>query len=70
MAPLSGVGRAWLEAIVGAPSGKGLRWVSLAVKLGIVQHDLGAGRWRVHKLLAEHLRQHTDADAATARMDA
>ena len=70
VAPLSGVGRAWLEAIVGAPSGKGLRWVSLAVKLGIVQHDLGAGRWRVHKLLAEHLRQHTDAEAAIARMDA
>ncbi|MBK9369669.1 MAG: hypothetical protein IPN01_25790 [Deltaproteobacteria bacterium] len=70
VAPLSGVGRAWLEAIVGAPSGKGLRWVSLAVKLGIVQHDLGAGRWRVHKLLAEHLQSLTDAAAATARMDA
>ncbi|MCK6524899.1 metallophosphoesterase [Myxococcota bacterium] len=70
VAPLSGVGRAWLEAIVGAPSGKGIRWVSLAVKLGLVQHDPTSGRWRVHKLLAEHLRQHTDADAATAQMDA
>ncbi|MCK6523170.1 hypothetical protein L6R49_17245, partial [Myxococcota bacterium] len=70
VAPLTGVGRSWVEAIVGAPSGAVIRWVSLAVKLGIVQHDLAAGRWRVHKLLAEHLRGHTDAKAATARMDA
>ena len=48
VAPLAGVGRAWMEAIVGAP-GEGFVWVSLAVKLSIVQHDLAAGRWRVHK---------------------
>jgi 3',5'-cyclic AMP phosphodiesterase CpdA/tetratricopeptide (TPR) repeat protein len=72
VAPLTGVGRSWLEAIGGAPSGKVIRWVSLAVKLSIVQHDLAAGRWRVHKLLADHLRGLTnaDAEAATARMDA
>ena len=69
VAPLVGVGRSWLEAIVGAPPGKVIRWVSLAVKLSIVQHDPAEDRWRVHKLLGEHLRSLTDIDAAVARMD-
>jgi len=67
VAPLAGVGRSWMEAIVGGPKGKAFVWVSLAVKLSIVQHDVGAGRWRVHKLLGEHLRRYAEAKAAIAR---
>jgi hypothetical protein len=45
-------------------------WLSAALSLSIVQHDGETRRWRVHKLLGEHLLSLTDADAAIVRMDA
>jgi 3',5'-cyclic AMP phosphodiesterase CpdA/tetratricopeptide (TPR) repeat protein len=70
VAPLSGVRIGWLAAIMGVAEAQAEDWLDKALGLSIVQHDPTSGRWRVHKLLAEHLRQHTDADAAIARMDA
>ncbi len=70
VAPLVGVRLGWLAAIMGVEEGWAEDWLSDACTLSIVQRDLAAGRWRVHKLLAEYLRGHTDAEAATARMDA
>jgi len=66
VAPLSGVGRSWLEAIVGASAGKAIRWVSLAVKLSIVQYDDRTGRWQVHKLLGELLRRQLNVQEEAA----
>ncbi|MCK6519319.1 metallophosphoesterase, partial [Myxococcota bacterium] len=70
VAPLSGVRIGWLAAIMGVAEAQAEDWLDKALGLSIVQHDPTSGRWRVHKLLAEHLRQQTDADAAIARMDA
>jgi hypothetical protein len=67
---LSGVRIGWLAAIMGVAEAQAEDWLDKALGLSIVQHDPTSGRWRVHKLLAEHLRQHTDAEAAIARMDA
>ena len=70
VAPLSGVRIGWLAAIMGVAEAQAEDWLDKALGLSIVQHDPTSGRWRVHKLLAEHLRSLTDADAAIARMDA
>ncbi|MCK6518013.1 tetratricopeptide repeat protein [Myxococcota bacterium] len=70
VAPLTGARVGWLAAIMGVDVVQAEDWLDKALGLSIVQHDGATGRWRVHKLFAEHLRQHTDADAATARMDA
>ncbi|MBK7760422.1 MAG: tetratricopeptide repeat protein [Deltaproteobacteria bacterium] len=70
VAPLVGVRIGWLVAIMGVEEGWAEDWLGDAVTLSIVQRDVVAGRWRVHKLLGEYLRGHTDAEAATARMDA
>ena len=70
VAPLVGVRIGWLVAIMGVEEGWAEDWLGDACTLSIVQRDGAAERWRVHKLLAEHLRGHTDVEAATARMDA
>ena len=56
VAPLVGVRIGWLVAIMGVEEGWAEDWLSDAVTLSIVQRDVAAGRWRVHKLLAEYLR--------------
>ncbi|MBK9369589.1 MAG: metallophosphoesterase, partial [Deltaproteobacteria bacterium] len=70
VAPLSGARIGWLAAIMGVDEAHAEDWLDKALGLSIVQHDGATGRWHVHKLLAEHLKQHTDVEAATARMDA
>ena len=57
LAPRAGVGRSWMEAIVGAPSVTASRWVSCAVTLSIVQHDPVAERWWVNNSVAALLRE-------------
>ena len=69
VAPLVGAGIGWLAAIMGVEEAKAEDWLSAALTLSIVQHEPETRRWRVHKLLGEHLRSLTDAEAATTRMD-
>ena len=70
VAPLVGVRIGWLAAIMGVDEVPAEDWLAEALTLSIVQLDVETKQWRVHKLLAEHLKQHTDAQAAVRRMDA
>lgn len=70
-APISGVGRSLLEAIMGVNSPKVLRWVSAAVRLSLVEHGPGE-RWRAHKLVGAKLRalmSPQETEEAMTRLD-
>jgi tetratricopeptide (TPR) repeat protein/predicted phosphodiesterase len=69
VAPLVGARIGWTAAIMGVGETQAEDWLDKALTLSIVQHDPETRRWRVHKLLGEHLRSLTDAGTAIARMD-